>query len=79
MALCECIEKCPFFHDKLSGMPAMANMMKKQYCENEFERCARFRIREALGPGKVPGDVFPNDLAKVEGIVKAAQAGVAAA
>jgi hypothetical protein len=69
MANCPSIEKCPFFNDRMVGMPAMAAMMKKRYCEDNHLKCARFMVRSAKGPEAVPPDLFPNQLDRAETLI----------
>ena len=70
MARCELIEKCIFFNDKMQGMPSTAATYKKIYCEQDFEKCARFMVAKALGREKVPEDLFPNQKDRAENIIK---------
>ena len=65
MADCECLPGCPFFNDRMTGMPTMAEVMKKKYCRGNFEACARFTVRKKLGKDKVPSDLFPNQMDRV--------------
>ncbi|PKQ17125.1 MAG: hypothetical protein CVT67_01405 [Actinobacteria bacterium HGW-Actinobacteria-7] len=58
---CECLPGCPFFHDKMDNMPAMADIFKNRYCLGDHFTCARHRIFESLGRDRVPHDMFPND------------------
>ena len=60
MADCECLPKCPFFNDKMSSKPATAELMKKQYCRDDFESCARYMVFKKLGREAVPADLFPS-------------------
>lgn len=60
MSTCQFIEKCPFFNDKMANLPETASVFKTKYCKTRPEECARFQARMALGPGKVPSDLFPN-------------------
>jgi len=60
MADCEMMNNCPFFNDRMKNMPALSNIYKKNYCLGDFEKCARFLVRQKLGKEKVPGDLFPN-------------------
>jgi hypothetical protein len=61
MNQCECLAGCPFFHDKMENMPAMADIFKKRYCLGDSLTCARHRVFEARGREFVPMDLFPND------------------
>ena len=60
MADCVCIAGCPFFNDKMANTPAMANMMKKKYCQGDSSKCARYMIFTKLGKEAVPIDLFPS-------------------
>lgn len=57
---CPKLPACPFFNDRMGGMPAMMAMLKKRYCEGTYTECARFRASEKLGAQGVPPDLFPN-------------------
>ncbi len=73
MAECAGIPTCPFFNDKMKNMPFIAEMMKKHYCKDDFEHCARFVVKQKLGKEKVPGDLFPNQSAKAEKLIAASE------
>lgn len=69
MAQCECLPGCPFFNDKLTNMPAVSDMLKQQYCLDDFESCARYRVFKAKGKAAVPGDLYPNDVTRVQNLL----------
>jgi len=69
MTECDCLGGCPFFHDKMANMPALAGMMKKHYCLGDFMVCARHQVKEKLGKEHVPANLFPNQAARVPGIL----------
>ena len=69
MAECECLPKCPFFHDRMATKPATANIMKNQYCLGDNIDCARHRIKVAVGSELVPADLFPGQLDRVPQIL----------
>lgn len=58
--------KCPFFLDKMSNMPAMADIYKMNYCQGDNSTCARYAVFRKMGSGSVPIGLFPNDTAKAE-------------
>ena len=60
MANCELLDTCIFFNNQMPNMPAVADLMKKRYCQSEFARCARMQVVAALGRDSVPVDLFPN-------------------
>lgn len=70
MAECEMTATCIFFNDKMAGMPSMSSMMKTVYCQDKFKTCARFQVVQAIGRGKVPADLFPNQLDRAVDIIK---------
>ncbi|HRE28666.1 MAG TPA: hypothetical protein PK954_18625 [Anaerolineales bacterium] len=69
---CECVPRCIFFNDKMKDKPATADMMKRRYCQGDFEACARHRVFKALGPSQVPGDMFPSHAERADQILAAA-------
>ena len=67
---CELLENCIFFNDKMKDMPAMSELYKRQYCQDDFAACARHRVATALGAEKVPSDLFPNQASRVSVIIQ---------
>ena len=61
MAACQLIETCIFFNDKMSNMPATADVFKNRYCRGDAHSCARYRVFEKLGRTSVPPDLYPNE------------------
>ena len=59
MADCECLPRCPFFNDRMAGMPATANLLKKRFCLDDSLQCARHMVFERLGSDAVPADLYP--------------------
>jgi hypothetical protein len=70
MANCECLEKCPFFNDKMANRPATANLMKKQFCQDDFASCARYQVFKAKGREAVPLDLFPAQRDRVQELLR---------
>jgi len=66
MADCVCLERCPFFNDRMANMPAVADMMKEKYCKGDSSSCARFMVFKAKGKDFVPADMYPRDVAKAK-------------
>jgi hypothetical protein len=60
--LTECTElkNCPFFNNELKNQPALADLLKFQYCKTNPDSCARLQARDKIGPRKVPTDLAPN-------------------
>jgi hypothetical protein len=63
---CEKLPTCIFFNDQMEGMPAVAELLKTQYCRGVFGECARFRVAAKLGGANVPRDLFPNHAARAD-------------
>jgi hypothetical protein len=70
MAECECLPKCPFFNDKMAEKPALAQLLKNQYCLGDNSACARHQIKAAAGSESVPFDLYPIQIDRVPGILK---------
>ncbi|PLX27701.1 hypothetical protein C0583_00475 [Candidatus Parcubacteria bacterium] len=60
MANCECLEKCPFFNDKMADNDGLCSMYKTKFCQGDFAGCARYMIFKKLGKESVPKDLYPN-------------------
>ena len=69
MAECELLAECLFFQDKLINMPAIADIMKKQYCLLGFSDCGRYLVAKALGRELVPDNLFPNNMKRAKIII----------
>jgi hypothetical protein len=67
MGKCERLEKCPFFNDKLANMPKTAELIKKNNCLSDPQKCARYIVFKA--GLNVPQDLFPYDLERAEKIL----------
>lgn len=61
MDSCEHAEYCRFYNRELSDMPADAEKMTEEYCNNNPLRCARSMIFDSLGKEAVPGDLMPDN------------------
>jgi hypothetical protein len=67
---CERLPTCIFFNDQMESMPAVAELLKSQYCHGAFAECARFRVASELGGGGVPRDMYPSDRARAEALLR---------
>lgn len=70
MTDCELTTKCLFFNDKMANMPSTANMMKRKYCQGDFEHCARYIVCKALGRENVPADLTPSQADRAKQLVR---------
>ncbi len=69
MADCECLSGCPFFNDRMKEKPATADIYKRNFCLGDNRDCARHQVKAALGKEHVPGDLYPTQNFKVQGII----------
>lgn len=69
MSDCECIAKCPFFNDKMPNMPLTIKIYKQKYCRDNNSNCARYIIFKALGKEKVPEDLYPTHITRIQEIL----------
>lgn len=70
---CECLDACPFFHDRMKNMPTMAEVLKQQFCKGDWSSCARCMIVRELGRKAVPADLFPDEIGRAEEILRGAR------
>jgi hypothetical protein len=59
MSDCERLSTCPFFNDRMTAMPAIAQWLKLRYCRDQFWNCARNMVGSRKGFAQVPADLFP--------------------
>lgn len=64
---CPKLQKCPFFNNKMSKMPSMAEMFKTKYCKGEFEKCGRYIVAES--GIQVPVDLYPQNIERAKKII----------
>ena len=70
MAKCEKFEKCPFYNDKMDCDSGVGAMYKKQYCEGDKTKCARYQVATKVGPHAVTNALYPNMQKKADEIIK---------
>ena len=69
MAECAGLATCPFFNDRMKNMPATSGHLKKTLCQDTFQRCARFMVKQSLGGANVPSDLFPNQVERAKTLI----------
>ncbi len=60
MADCELLKGCLFFNDKMSIESGLGAMYKKNFCQSDNSKCARYMVAKAMGREKVPTSLYPN-------------------
>jgi hypothetical protein len=70
MSECVCMSGCPFFNDRMGGLPATASLYKKTYClGGEFDKCARYMVFKELGKSSVPADLIPTQVERAKELI----------
>ncbi len=69
MADCELLKGCLFFNDKMPAETGLGALYKKNFCQGDNSKCARFVVAKALGREKVPTDLYPNMLERANEII----------
>ncbi len=77
MSECECLARCPFWHDRMASKPATAQLMKNQYCLGDSSDCARHRVFKEVGGQFVPADLYPAQTERVQGIISSVSSSIA--
>lgn len=83
MSVCERREFCGFCNNKLRHMPVIAANLKKLFCYQNKEGCARYMVFQKLRQGYAPPDegalhavarqmnnLYPNDTAMARLIIR---------
>ncbi|MEL7609293.1 MAG: hypothetical protein AAGU74_07280 [Bacillota bacterium] len=66
---CERLVSCPFYQEKMPIDSGLGCIYRKNYCETDKTKCARFIVLTALGPQYVPSDLYPNMNQRAEQII----------
>lgn len=67
MGKCSNLADCIFFNHRMSNMPMVADALKRRFCLDGWDRCARFRVQERALP--IPDDLYPEDVDRAASIV----------
>lgn len=69
MAMCENLQKCPFYQGKMDMESGLGSMYKRRYCEGDKTLCARYIVSSKLGKEFVPQTLYPNMAEKAQEII----------
>ncbi len=69
MAVCEKLEKCPFYQGRMSMDSGVGAIYKKKYCEGDKTICARYMVATTVGPDFVNNNLYPNMKEQAEKII----------
>jgi methyl-accepting chemotaxis protein len=67
--VCEKLENCPFFNDKMAGSAATAALLKQKYCQGDKTACARYAVSMELGKERVPADLYPHQTERLRALL----------
>ena len=67
--VCQYAENCPLFNGETAVPPALEKVLRERYCNTGDVSCARYQVREALGPDALPDDLLPYDHATAERLI----------
>ena len=76
MADCEFLNDCSLFNDKMADcelLQGMCSMYKKQYCQSDNSKCARYMVAKKLGKEQIPKDLYPQMIDKAKEIIAEGQ------
>lgn len=68
--VCEIMEYCQFFNDKLESFPKTAEYIRQKQCLGDYESCNRFRIYKEFGGENVPPGLDPYDTEEVNKVIQ---------
>ena len=60
MADCELLGDCLFYDKRIPMDDNLWAHFVKLYCKGNYTKCGRYMVATALGPERVPMDLFPN-------------------
>lgn len=78
MAQCELVQGCFFTMDFSNNLPAQLAVIKRTYCNQDFQGCARYIIAKKFDAGKVPNNLDPTDREAADLIISSVTGKVAA-
>lgn len=69
MAICEKLEKCPFYQGQMKTDEGIGEMYKTKYCEGDKHSCARYIVATQLGSEYVTTHLYPNMMKQAQEIL----------
>jgi len=69
MAQCDLVQGCFFLTNFSNHMPSQLSSIRRNYCNQDFEVCARHITAKKIGQHKIPLDLDPRDIALAEKII----------
>ena len=66
---CEYLAGCLFYQEKMPMDKGLGSVYRKNYCETDHSKCARYLVVQAIGREHVPTDLYPNMYQRAEQII----------
>lgn len=70
MPECKYLDSCRMMAELLKVAPGLAGDYRENFCEGDFSKCARHMVAIALGPDKVPLDLFPTEASRASEVIE---------
>lgn len=67
---CKYLGRCAFFTKSKLNMPSMLEFYKRKYCLSDYSVCARYKVYSSILKCRVPDDLYPNEVERVEEILR---------
>ncbi len=67
--VCKNLDECPVFNF-LQDNPQKMHEVMEQYCKNDFESCARYKLAKVVGTNSVPLKLFPDMMSVADQIIR---------
>ena len=69
MAKCEMVQQCIFTTDFANNLPAQIALIKRTYCNQGYEFCARYLTAKHINQDAVPTNLHPADISQALKII----------
>lgn len=66
---CELLDTCPFFQEKMEGMPKAELSLRKRFCLKDNTHCARYIVAKGAGRDAIPCDLYPSERKRAKEIL----------
>ena len=70
MPECKFLDSCRMMAELLNIAPELTKEYRENFCEGDCSRCARHMVAIALGPDKVPLDLFPTEASRASEVIE---------
>jgi hypothetical protein len=60
MALCDFCDTCFYFNEIVPDKTQTKELLRYEYCNSDFSKCARYQMAVSRGMDNVPHGLLPN-------------------